>query len=135
MFADTTPEAGGLRSVRKHFGIGGHVRTTLILLASLLVWVFEAFLLAVLWSAHASRRVPMSFYVLPVVHLLPWLAALQLLRKVSHAVRNGTLDAASAGMCYSVIIALLAASYASLSAFEIAFGLAWRFGTKVFSFG
>ena len=134
MVGDVPAEAGVLRSASKYFGAGAGTRITLVLLASLLVWVFEAFLLAILWSARGLHGVPKSFYLLPIVHLLPWLATLQCLRKVRHAVRSGVLDTPGASICYSVIIALLFTAYVALSACEISFGLAWRFGTKIFLF-
>lgn len=127
--------AGNSMQAHKYSGGSSHARTTLLVLISLLAWVLEVLLLAMMWSARTSPGVPASFYLLPIVHLLPWLAALQCLQKVRHAVRNGPLDAAGADICYSVIIALLSTAYVALSACEIAFGLAWRFGTKVFWFG
>jgi hypothetical protein len=53
----------------------------LLLLSSVCAWFGEAVLLMDLWSARQSPDMPAAFYwywcLLPIAHLLPWIAALR----------------------------------------------------------
>jgi hypothetical protein len=109
----------------KYFGSKSPTRTSLFVLVSILAWFFEASLLIFLRAPLGSRGMPATFYILPVAHLLPWFAGLQSMRSVSRAAKNGSIDGTAAALCSSCLIGLLAATYVTLSSFEIALGVAW----------
>lgn len=125
-------EMPGLHQTNKYFGASLRVRWTLLVLISFLVWTLEVFLLIMFRSVRAPMRVPISFWPLPLVHLLPWVAGMQWLRRVNRAVRRGIVNSNAANLCYSIILALLSVTYVGLCSFELAFGLAWRFADKIF---
>lgn len=113
------------------FDAGRPADIRLFLLVSFLVCILEAFLLFAIWSARASPVISIAFYPMPIIHLLPWFASLRTLRKLDHEVSGQLITVATANTCYRRIIGLLATTYVVLGVFEIAFGLAWRHGSKL----
>ena len=81
-----------------------------------------------LWSAHNSPQgAPAYLYILPVMNVLPWVAAVRWLRRVRDAARGGVLDAAGAARCYEIIQDLLLTTYSALVVIETTLGLARNF--------
>jgi hypothetical protein len=124
---DENVNANGKRAI-----MNSTVRIAILVLSSLTAWLMEIFLVVVLWSARTSVRVPMYFYILPLVHLTPWAVAIQWLYRSRRAFRKGVVDAAGAAVCYDVITNMLLAVYICLTAVESMLGLAWRSGTNIF---
>jgi hypothetical protein len=102
---------------------GGLPRRLLLLgLISLLVLTFEVFLLLTIGRVR-SLRLPMAAYLLPVFHLLPWLAGLSCWARVRRSGTKGEISPSAADLCYRVIIALLSATYVVLGLFELSLAL------------
>jgi hypothetical protein len=114
---------------RKSFGHSAAARTLLFGLVSILMLTLEVFLLVALSSERTNPIVHMFMYLLPIVHALPWLAGIQCLRKAKRAFRDELINRDAASLCYSVIIALLAAAYVVLGTCEIALGFVLRLRT------
>jgi hypothetical protein len=114
--------------LKKDVDLRSSARTALLVGWSLLAWAGEAFLLFNLHSARGTLRdLPASLYVLPIIHLLPWLAAMKWLWNTRHAVRNGYLDQAGASRCYGMVEDALSTAYVALVVVETTLGPSWRF--------
>jgi hypothetical protein len=84
-------------------------------------------LLIHLWLTRGNPvDAPALRYVLPIVHLFPWLAAMQGLWKVRRAVRNGALEATGGSMCCGAVIAVLSGAYVALGIVEGALLSIWK---------
>ena len=93
---------------------------------SIVAWSSEVALLVTLWSTRTTRTGLLLFYMLPVLHVLPWLVAMQHLWKVRRGVRNGALDAAGASMSYRTIVDVLFAVYLALAVIESMLASIWK---------
>ena len=118
----------GLTRRRRYAALSARARMTLLVLTSLVALMSEVFLIRILWSARDS--IDLAFWILPLIHLLPWFAGMQLLWSLRGSVRDGIMDSAAADFCKSRIIFLLLFTYGTLSTCESFLGSAWRFGTK-----
>lgn len=102
-------------------------RMALLLLASLVAWLGEGYLLFVIWSGHyAPSGVSVLKYLVPIVHLIPWVGGMKWWWNVRRAVRGGALEAAGAETCYRIISEFLVQTYVALSIIETSVG-AWKF--------
>jgi hypothetical protein len=91
-------------------------RKALLLLASLLAWIGEGYLLFNLRSAGNTPSVPK--YLGLIAHLLPWAVGMKWWWNLRRAVRGGALDAAGAEKCYRIIEDFLMITYVALSVIE-----------------
>jgi hypothetical protein len=123
-------QAGSSMQAGKSFDLSPTAMIALIALVTLEAFVSEAFLVSTLWPARALPS--LSLYMLPIVHLLPWLAGMQWLWKIRRAARNGDLNAIGVSTSYSAILFVLIVTYVALTSVEIAFGSAWRSGSTIF---
>jgi hypothetical protein len=119
-------DAPARNQVRKLFGHKPAARMLLFVLVSTLMLTQEAFLLFALESNRTDSIAFIYTYLLPLVHVLPWLAGVQCLRKTKQAAHDDLINPDAAGLCYSVIIALLATVYVALGTFELALGFVLR---------
>jgi hypothetical protein len=93
----------------------------IVILMSFVAWGGEALVLVHLWLAHNSAPgASISLYVAPVMYILPWVAAMQWLRRVRRDGRSGVLDAALVSRCYSIIGNNLVLAYAALLSVVVA---------------
>jgi hypothetical protein len=122
----TTPNLEHSMQTGKRLGLSSTARIAFVMLVTLEAWVSEAFLVSTLWTARTAPSV--SSYMLPIVHLVPWLAGMQWLWKLRRAARSGDVNAAGFSTCYSAIVFILIFAYVALTSVEIAFGSAWRLG-------
>lgn len=99
-------------------------RETAILMSSVCAWGLELLLIYFLWS---GRGLSASFYILPVAHPLPWIAARRWLRIVRRKVKSGDLEESAASTCSDIVSSLLVGTYLALGIIELSLGSAWRF--------
>jgi len=104
---------------------GGRSQGIFLALVSLLAGAFEVFLLLIVRRVSLSIHVPAPAYLLPLFHLLPWLAGLSCWSSVRRSRIKGAISPTAADLCYSMIIALLAATYVALGFMELTFVLLW----------
>jgi hypothetical protein len=125
MMPDTMPVSRNSMRTRRGFVLSFTAKVTLIVVITLEALVTDAALVAKLWVARGSPGLP--FYMLPIVHLLPWLAGMLGLWSIRRATRNGDLNATGVSTCSLVILLVLLSAYAALGSVESVLGSAWRF--------
>jgi hypothetical protein len=94
-------------------------RKALLLLASLLAWLGEGYLLFNLRSrgnTPFAESVPK--YLGLIAHLLPWAVGMKWWWNLRRAARGGALDAAGAEKCYRIIEDFLMITCVALSVIE-----------------
>lgn len=113
----------GVSQPRDYFG--GRARSLLLAFVSLLAGTFEIFLLLTVSRVPLSIHFPIVAYLLPLFHMLPWLAGLSCWHAVRRARIKGSVSPLAADLCYGVIGALLSATYVVLGCMELALVLPW----------
>lgn len=94
-------------------------RTILRLVWSLIAWATAAFLFYKV-SLRAHSGASSGLYVLPIMHLFPWVAAMKWLWSTRRAVRDGSVNQPCSERCYRIIEDLFFSAYAALMTVEIA---------------
>ena len=93
----------------------------------LVAWTGEVLLLNSLWATHKTPTgAEMSSYLMPIVHIVPWIAAMKWFRTVRNAINGGTIEATEADRCYRIIDDMLVTAYSALTLIESTAG-AWKF--------
>jgi len=124
---DTTAGAGNLRQTNKPDDTRPTGLPAFLIIFSLVAWAWEAVLVIHLWSAHSTQsRVPILYYLLPIAHLFPWLAAMQWSWKLRLAVRGAAINAVAGSICQGAISAILSGAYVALAIVEGALLSGWK---------
>jgi hypothetical protein len=127
MIANVTVGTGNSMQANKSDVTSSTVTTGLLVMFSVVAWAWEIVLLIHLWLTRGDPlNAPALRYMLPIVHLFPWLAAMQWLWKVRSAVRNGALEATGGSMCCGAVIAVLSGAYVALGIVEGALLSIWK---------
>lgn len=110
----------------ENFGSNARLRVFFLSAISLIAWTFAALLFIVLRNIQLPTSLSAWNYLLPLFHLLPWAAGIQCVRKIQKAFKSGVIDTASAGLSYSIAIALLSATYVVMCLGEVITIFAFR---------